>query len=174
MFIIQLGDRFAFCHRPTKGNGMFTHFTLNSLITPYGFLIPVGAPSFNVLDRLEGIPILDAMLQPPTAAYIVDSSGVARDVFMGPTSSYTRRLPTAEGVFSARSEDGDVEVAILSAYELSPHSLEGIVERLLKTYPMPADCVTYISMADIKRLLKGKKSKPLVIKRPPPETTQPK
>lgn len=161
MFIIQLADRFAFCHKTQKANGTFNVIPLASLVTPYGFMIPSSRSAFNLLDLLEGVETNVADYN-TTAAYFIDAKGVARDVLIHVSGSYYRRLPTNYGSFSVRAQDGDLELAILAAYELFPDSLEDIVKAVLNTYPAPADSVTYISIDEIKTLLKGKRLKPII------------
>lgn len=161
MFIIQLNDRFAYCHKTQKMNGTFNVIPMAALVTSYGFMLPTSRGSFNLLDRLDGVEI-SLNDHCTTAAYFVDTKGIVRDVLIQPTASYYRRLPTNYGSFSVRAQDGDLELAILAAYELFPDSLEDIVKAALNTYPAPADSVTYISIDEIKTLLKGKRLKSII------------
>lgn len=162
MFIIQLGSRFAFCHRPTKTNGSFMHFPMEAFVTPYGFFMPCGVDSFGVLDFLDGVPPVSDHTRVVSAGYFVDQMGTLRDILVNGFQHYVRRLVTVDKTFTVRAEDGDVETAIQVAYLMFPDSLEDIVAATLKTYPMPADCVTYINIEQIRKLLKGKRLKPLV------------
>lgn len=120
MAIVILNDAVTFSLDVFRGNGIRESYSLDSMITEHGFLIPLEMRSFNYLDILDGIQkrVMKAGDKPVPALLITRDYRVY-ELMLDGAAMTSRRLGYPGIRFYVRDIPTNTQEGILAAYDLS-------------------------------------------------------
>lgn len=128
-------DSIGFTTKPQKANQLLQHIPLEMLCCPYGFIVPSGDSSLNLLDYFDTGRLLDIDLNHGIIGTLVTPSGKVYDYFNWDESELVnrRRVPVGKGAKHGIAEILLVEEQLSAALLLAktPQEVIDIMERML-------------------------------------------
>lgn len=147
-FYAFFDNKVIFSTKIQRGNDLPTTLGWDSLFTRYGFIIPHGLRSFNVLDILDEVTPTTSRGNEHVGGLITPEGRVYEFAYNSEGNGISNRIVLGKGMRHARSSDYLTEESITSAM-LFNNTPEKALEWFYKTLPTFKDSYIIMSIEDI-------------------------
>lgn len=119
MSLIILNDEVTFSLDVVRANGIKESYSIESLITKHGFLIPLEMRSFNYLDVLDGIRKRITKSNTSSPALLITRDCRVYELMLDGSTMVTRRLGYPGINFFVRDTTTNTQEGMVAAYDLA-------------------------------------------------------